>query len=400
MPIRLGAATAAAVLAIASPAAASSSEVVGGQELAGKGVVVGPGAPALPPVAAASWLVADLGSGEVLAAKDPHGQYAPASTLKALTAVTLIPQLPADRVVQASFDDVNVEGSKVGVNEGVPYPVHELFAAMMMVSGNDAANVLASAAGGQERTAALMNAKAEELGALDTRAVNPHGLDAPGQVSSAYDLALVAQAGLADPDFARYVSTEQASIAAPGGARIATANKNKLLYRYPGALGIKNGYTNAARASFIGAAERDGRRLVVTLMKADPRVFDEAVKLLDWGFSARGARPVGELVSPEPPATPTPDALAGSTGSTQTSGTTASAATAPVAGPVGSDGTALPVTLAGLGLAAAALMAVRVRPVTGRRPPTRSRSRPPARRSGSASRAARPAAARRTARTR
>ena len=58
----------------------------------------------------------------MLAAKDAHGQYAPASTLKALTALTLIPELPADRVVQASFDDVNVEGSKVGVNEGVPLP--------------------------------------------------------------------------------------------------------------------------------------------------------------------------------------------------------------------------------------------------------------------------------------
>jgi D-alanyl-D-alanine carboxypeptidase (penicillin-binding protein 5/6) len=398
LPLRLAAATAAAVLATTSPAAASSSDVVGGSELAGKGVVVEPGAPALPQVAAASWVVADLESGEVLAAKDPHGQYAPASTLKALTAVTLIPVLPADRVVQASFDDVDVEGSKVGVNEGVPYPVHELFAAMMMVSGNDAANVLASAAGGQERTAELMNAKAEALGALDTRAVNPHGLDAPGQVSSAYDLALIARAGLADPDFARYVSTRQASIAAPGGTRIATANKNKLLYRYPGALGIKNGYTNAARASFIGAAERDGRRLVVTLMKADPRVFDEAVKLLDWGFST-SVRPVGELVALEPPATPAPGALAGSSGPTQVSGTTASAATAPA--PVGRDGTTLPVTLAGLGLAAAALVAVRVRPVPARRSPTRSRpSRPPARRNGSASRTARPAGARRPTRSR
>ena len=338
---------------------------MGGRDLAGTGVVVEPGAPALPDIAAASWLVGDLDTGAVLAAKDAHGQYAPASTLKALTALTLIPELPADRVVQASFDDVNVEGSKVGVNEGVPYPVSELFEALMMVSGNDAANVLASAAGGQARTAELMNAKAEELGALDTRAVNPHGLDAPGQVSSAYDLALIARAGLDDPDFARYVSTKQASIAAPGGARIATANKNKLLYRYPGALGIKNGYTNAARASFIGAAERGGKRLVVTLMKADPRVFDEAVELLDWGFSASAATPVGELVQPEPAAAPTPAALE-STTTEQTSGTTASAAAAPAPAPTVGEGTGLPVTLAGLGLAAAALLAVRVRP--GRRP--------------------------------
>jgi D-alanyl-D-alanine carboxypeptidase (penicillin-binding protein 5/6) len=394
MPFRLAAVTAAVVLSTAVPAAAQSAEVVGGSDLAAKGVVVEPGAPALPQVAAASWLVADLESGDVLAAKDPHGQYAPASTLKALTAVTLIPELPADRVVQASFDDVNVDGSKVGVNEHVPYPVGELFAAMMMVSGNDAANVLASAAGGQERTAELMNARAEALGALDTRAVNPHGLDAPGQVSSAYDLALIARAGLDDPDFARYVSTRQASIAAPGGARIATANKNKLLYRYPGALGVKNGYTNAARASFIGAAERDGRRLVVTLMKADPRVFDEAVKLLDWGFSAKAATPVGELVTPEPSAMPAPAAVAGTSGE-QTSGTTASAAAAPAPAPAVGDGTGLPVTLAGLGLAAAALIAVRVRPVPAGRRPSRGSRPAPARAARARPRpAARPAAQR------
>jgi len=390
MPLRLAAVAAAAVLVAASPAAAQDDrEVVGGQDLAGTGVVVEPGAPALPEVTAASWVVADLDSGDVLAAKDAHGHYAPASTLKALTALTLIPELPADRVVQASFDDVAVEGSKVGVNEGVPYPVHELFAAMMMVSGNDAANVLASAAGGQERTAALMNARAEELGALDTHAVNPHGLDAPGQVSSAYDLALIARAGLDDPDFARYVSTRQASIAAPGGARIATANKNKLLYRYPGALGVKNGFTTAARASFIGAAERDGRRLVVTLMKADPRVVDDAVRLLDWGFSATAATAVGELVTPEPTATPTPAAVAGPTATEQTSGTTASAATAPAAHAVQDGGAGLPVTLAGLGLAAAALMAVRVRPVAAGRRSARSRQRPPARRSAPPSRTGR-----------
>jgi D-alanyl-D-alanine carboxypeptidase (penicillin-binding protein 5/6) len=392
MPLRLVAAAAATVLATSSPAAAQSDEVVGGPDLAGTGVVVEPGAPALPAVAAASWLVADLDSGAVLAAKDPHGQYAPASTLKALTAVTLIPELPADRVVQASFDDVNVEGSKVGVNEGVPYPVHELFSALMMVSGNDAANVLASAAGGQERTAQLMNARARALGALDTRAVNPHGLDAPGQVSSAYDLALIARAGLDDPDFARYVSTMQASIAAPGGARIATANKNKLLYRYPGALGIKNGYTSAARASFIGAAERDGRRLVVTLMKADPRVFDEAVKLLDWGFSAEAATPVGELVTPErpsaAPAAPADGAVE------QTSGTTASAAAAPAPAPVVGAGTGLPVTLAGLGLAAAALIAVRVGPVPVGRPGRGGRPAPAPRGRAPHRPAARPAAQR------
>jgi D-alanyl-D-alanine carboxypeptidase (penicillin-binding protein 5/6) len=401
MPPRLAAVLAAALSSAALWTAAGSSavdstawaapgpaaeEVVGGRELATTGVVVGPGAPGLPDVAAASWLVADLDTGQVLAAKDPHGRYAPASTLKMLTAVTLIPELPADRTVVATYDDVAVDGSKVGIVERTSYPVSELFSALLMVSGNDAANVLASAAGGQERTAELMNDRAEALGALDTHAVNPHGLDAEGQLSSAYDLALIARAGLADPDFARYVSTVSSSISAPGGARIAMRNKNKLLGRYEGALGVKNGYTDAARASFVGAAERDGRRLVVTLMRSEPRVFDEAVKLLDWGFSAKTAAPVGLLVVPDQPvsaeerasrAADDAGAGAGASGSdpsgTALSGSTTSAASASRAAPEGDPG--LPAALAGLGLAAAALLAVRSRPVPARagsrRPPPR-----------------------------
>jgi D-alanyl-D-alanine carboxypeptidase (penicillin-binding protein 5/6) len=106
----------------------------------------------------------------VLAAKDPHGTFAPASTLKTLTAVRLIPELDRDALVQASYDDIAVDGSKVGLVERLDYPVHELFTALMAVSGNDAANALASAAGGPEATAKLMNSTARTLRALDTRA--------------------------------------------------------------------------------------------------------------------------------------------------------------------------------------------------------------------------------------
>jgi D-alanyl-D-alanine carboxypeptidase (penicillin-binding protein 5/6) len=233
----------------------------------------------------------------VLAAKDPHGRFAPASTLKTLTAVTLIPELDRDLKVAATFDDVNVEGSKVGVVERVGYPVHELFSALLMVSGNDAANVLATAAGGQERTASLMNAKARALQAFDTTAVNPHGLDAEGQLSSAYDLALITRAGLQDADFRTYVSTLNSSVSAPG-RRIDIRNKNKLLTGYPGTIGGKNGFTSAARASYVGAAERDGRRLVVAVMKSVPKVFDEAAKLLDWGSPPAGCSRSGRSWPP------------------------------------------------------------------------------------------------------
>ena len=358
---RLLAATLVALVAAAGPAAAGTdAETVGGERLQASGVVVDPDAPDLPELSASSWLIADLDSGKVLAAKDAHGRYAPASTLKTLTAVTLIPVLDPSRKVVPTFDDINVEGSKVGLVERVGYPVHELFSALMMVSGNDAANVLASAAGGQDATAALMNEKARSLGAFDTRAVNPHGLDAEGQVSSAYDLALIARAGMADPAFAAYAAAVKGSVSAPGSARIEMYTKNKLLKEYEGALGIKNGFTSRARASFIGAAERDGRRLVVTLMKANPKVADEAISLLDWGFAAAGAvDPVGHLVDPESPA-----------GSDESTGSTTVQARSSAVPGDGESG--LPVTLAGLGLAGAAVLAVRHKPAPAPAPARRT----------------------------
>lgn len=349
-PLRLVTAAALAVVVTAAPAAAAPADAtVGGTRLGTSGVVVDRSAPALPAgISASSFVVADLDSGKVLAAKDPHGRYAPASTLKTLTAVTLIPILEPTRKVVPIFDDINVEGSKVGLVERVGYPISELFSALMMVSGNDAANVLASAAGGQQATAALMNEKARSLHAYDTRAVNPHGLDAEGQVSSAYDLALIARAGMADPTFAAYAAMKRGSVSAPGSARIEMYTKNKLLKSYEGGLGIKNGFTSRARASFVGVAERDGRRLVVTLMRANPKVADEAVKLLDWGFAAAAvAEPVGQLVDPE--ATP----------EEATAETAVQARSAPL---TGGDGRGFPVTLAGAGLAAAAVLSVRHRP--------------------------------------
>ena len=292
---------------VASPAAAAPGgdrPTVGGPLLASHGVVIRPsaGAPALPPgLSASSWLVADMDSGEVLATRDPHGRYLPASTLKTLTAVTLLPRLDRSGTVVPTWDDVAVDGSKVGIVNGLPYPIEQMFTAMLVVSANDAADALATAAGGQQRTLALMNATARRLQAMDTHAGTPSGLDAPGQSSSAYDLALIARAGMAMPDFRRYVATRSSWINAPHGKRIDIYTHDKLLLHYPGAIGIKNGYTVAARATFVGAATRGGHTLVVTLMHADPSVWKEAEQLLDWGFAALGhVQPVGQLVEPQP----------------------------------------------------------------------------------------------------
>lgn len=292
-----------ACFAVAVPSAvAAPTEPVGGARLGTRGLVVGAGAPALPSTSAAGWLVADMDTGEVLAAKDPHGRYAPASTLKVLTAQTLIDRLDPEQLVQPTWDDVNVEGSRVGIVQKMRYSVKDLLTAMLVVSGNDAANALATANGGLRKTVAEMNAEARRLNALDTYAANTSGLDHPKQLSSPYDLALIGREAMRSPAFQAYVATKRYYMPAPGNKKFYIASHDKLLWNYDGAIGIKNGYTTRARATFVGAATRNGRTLIVTLMKTNPRYWPEAAALLDWGFKAKaaGITPVGQLVDPKP----------------------------------------------------------------------------------------------------
>jgi D-alanyl-D-alanine carboxypeptidase (penicillin-binding protein 5/6) len=245
-------------------------------------------------------VIADLETGQVLAAKNPHGRYLPASTLKTLTAVTLIPRLDKRLTVRPSKNAVDQEGTAVGLTAKPLYRVEDLFKALLMSSANDAAMALAEANGGLAKTMGEMNAEAKRLQANDTVAKTPSGLDKPGQSSSAYDLALIARAGLANPDFRRYISTKTAKFPAPKGY-YEISNHNKLLSRYKGMIGVKNGWTSKALGSFVGAATRGGHTIIAVIMRHDGYFWDEEAKLLDWGFAARGkVTPVGQLVDPLP----------------------------------------------------------------------------------------------------
>ncbi|MGW2748244.1 D-alanyl-D-alanine carboxypeptidase family protein [Streptomyces sp. NPDC001450] len=266
------------------------------------------GAPELPDVSALSWLVADAGTGEVLAAGDAHRRLPPASTLKTLFALTVLPRLPATMqhtVRYEELEDVGEGSSLVGVEEGHSYRVSDLWRGVFLSSGNDAVHVLAALGGGWHATATRMQTRARALGALDTHVVSPDGYDTPGQVSSAFDLAVFGREGLRNPDFARYCSTAEAQF--PGdGTPYAIENTNRLLTgedgvaRYPGLIGVKNGYTSNAGNTLVAAARRAGRTLVVTVMNPQEggglAVYEEARALLDWGFTAAGqVDPVGSL---------------------------------------------------------------------------------------------------------
>ena len=319
---------------------APDGSTVGGAGLDTRGLVTVAGAPPLPAgIDAHGWLVADAGTGEVLAAQDPHGRYYPASTLKTLTLLTLAPALDHGLVVEGTTEDEAVEGSRVGLVRGGQYPVDLLFRALVMQSGNDAANALARAAGGTTSTLAAMNATAARLGAFDTVAGSPSGLDVAGQSSSPYDLALIMRQLVADPYSLDVLQTRTADI--PGVAGLAgyqIQTQDTLLTSYPGTLGGKTGFTDAARHTFVAEVERGGRRLVVSLMQAERRPvheLDQATLLLDWGFStAPDAHGVGRLVDPGE-VSPVP--RSGAASPTATGSPTSSAPAAPITSPVVAD---------------------------------------------------------------
>lgn len=177
--------------------------VVGGAALGADGVVADlpPGTPPPPQVPDVAYVIADLDSGEVLAAKSPHAWLRPASTLKTLTALMLIPRVSPNYPVLATDEHVAANGTRVGMIAGNTYAAHYLFDAMLMLSANDAVYALTEAVGGYDRAVQLANAEAHRIGAFDTVVVDPSGLDEPGQHSSAYDLALVGRAAMQLPAF-------------------------------------------------------------------------------------------------------------------------------------------------------------------------------------------------------
>ncbi|WP_329564777.1 D-alanyl-D-alanine carboxypeptidase family protein [Kitasatospora sp. NBC_01266] len=315
---RRAAALAAALVLAAAPVAAAEpppvATVVGGERLGLPGVQValGPGAPRLPEgLTGMSWLVADADSGDVLAAYNPHLRLPPASTLKMLFADTVLPKIDrrtVHRVAPEELAGLGSGSSLVGIKEDLDYRVEDLWRGVFLSSGNDAVHVLAHMNGGVDQTVHQMQQKATDLGAADTHVVSPDGYDEDGQLTSAYDLTLFAREGLRNPDFRSYCATKDAQF--PGAVDNRTGqrgtfgiqNTDRLLGKYPGLIGVKNGYTTNAGSTFVGAAERDGRTLLVAVMHPDTymKVYDETAALLDWGFAAGNhLTPVGRLVSPK-----------------------------------------------------------------------------------------------------
>ncbi|MEA5098390.1 MAG: D-alanyl-D-alanine carboxypeptidase family protein [Burkholderiaceae bacterium] len=254
-------------------------------------------AQSLPPptVAAKSWLLLDLNSGQMLASNDPHARAEPASLTKLMTAYIVFgairdKKLELDQTVTVSEHAWKVDGSssKMFIDPKTPVTINDLLLGLIVQSGNDAAVALAEAtAGSEEAFVTLMNREAERMGMNETRFANPHGLPHANNYSTAYDLSLLAAHLIADhPEFYKLYSTKEFTY-----NKIRQQNRNRLLWLDSTVDGLKTGHTEGAGYCLIASAKRpsgSGERRMLTVVlgtSSDQMRAQESLKLLNWGFS-------------------------------------------------------------------------------------------------------------------
>jgi D-alanyl-D-alanine carboxypeptidase (penicillin-binding protein 5/6) len=250
---------------------------------------VAAGVLSVPAVDAAAYMVFDPQTSTVLASRAADARRPVGSLMKLLNAAVAYDAGEPDRDIVAPHGLAGAEGeSVIGIAEGQVVSRSVLIRAMLKVSANDAARLLAiDIAGSEDAYATMMNGAAASLGLTDTHAVNATGLDADGQFSSARDLITLAAVLSENADFRRTVTDPTARF---DGRTI--PNTNGLLTTYRGADGIKTGHTSGAGYCLLASATRDGRRVIVAVLGAptDEAREQAAATLLDWAFGV-GAAP-------------------------------------------------------------------------------------------------------------
>ncbi|MDO8672346.1 MAG: D-alanyl-D-alanine carboxypeptidase family protein [Dehalococcoidia bacterium] len=249
-----------------------------------------------PNITAEFGVVIEGDTGKVLFAKDMNVRAAPASLTKIVTAMLAIEKGRLTDKVKVDVDswkmEVETNSSVMGLMPGEELTLEALLYGLLLPSGNDAALAIARYIGGSEQQfAQMMNAKVLQLGLTNTHFVNPHGLDAADHYSTAYDMAVLGRYAMANPVFAKIVGTEEKTFV--GLQR--TYNLvcvNTLLWNYPGADGVKIGFTARAKQTIVGSAVRNGRRLYVGLLRSSSRLADSSA-LLDYYFANPAATVAG-----------------------------------------------------------------------------------------------------------
>jgi D-alanyl-D-alanine carboxypeptidase (penicillin-binding protein 5/6) len=237
------------------------------------------------PGAAAAYLV--IADGQPLWAAEADKPLPSASLTKLMTALLVVESAQGESVVTVSRTAARATGARMGLATGARLSVSDLLAGLLLRSGNDACIALAEhVAGSEARFVARMNERARAWGLAGTRFANACGFDAPGHHASARDLAALARRLLAVPELARLVAQERLEVAGADGRRYALANTNLLFGIVPGLAGVKTGYTARAGHCLVAYARRDGREVLVVLLRGADRWWD-AVAMIEQAFDPR-----------------------------------------------------------------------------------------------------------------
>jgi D-alanyl-D-alanine carboxypeptidase len=229
-------------------------------------------------------ILVDPASGAVLWSRRSRTPAPPASLTKMLTALAVRASLGLDGVTVASRASVRQPARRLALKRGQRLTVDQALRSLMIVSANDVAVMLAEAAGGSvARFARAMDAESRLLGLRGSSWRNPHGLDARGHRSTAFDLAILARAVLRDRWLARVVRMRHATFTTPNGRHVTLAAHSRFLLGYRGAVGVKTGFTDDAGHCLAAAATR-GRRTLIAVVLHSPDNAADAERMLDWGF--------------------------------------------------------------------------------------------------------------------
>lgn len=248
----------------------------------------------LPDVTMKSGALVD-GDGRVLWARFPDQKRPMASITKIMTAVVALEHAPLDEQIVVPTASGAVGQSTAYLRPGEKLSLHDLLAALLVKSGNDAAVAIAQGIGGsQDAFVQMMNDKAAELGLTNTHFMNPHGLDQSGHYSTATDLAVLARYAMSKQAFRDIVSMKQVQIGS-GARKEVLQSTDLLIGNYQGAMGVKTGYTSGAGYSVISAAQREGVTLYTVVLgtNSDAQRFKDAAELLDWGFAHYRPQQIG-----------------------------------------------------------------------------------------------------------
>jgi D-alanyl-D-alanine carboxypeptidase (penicillin-binding protein 5/6) len=239
-----------------------------------------------PPLTTKAAIVVDAGTGRVIWALRPHARLRIASLTKIMTALLAFRKLAPNDVVTVDKTVPRVPLVREGLRAGERVKAWKLFYSMLLYSGNDDALELAIAAGGDKWTFVReMNDEARRLGMSDTHFISPSGVVDRDNYSSAWDLAALTRVALRNERFVRVVRTKVVRVpwSAPTYSKI-YVNNNRLLRSYPGANGVKTGYTHKSGPCLVASATRRGHTLVAVLLD-DPNMYADATRLLNFGFA-------------------------------------------------------------------------------------------------------------------